>query len=125
MGERGESYREAVGATIRGLRLARGWSLRDLSQASGISVPYLSEIERGRKDPSGAVLAQLAEALDLPLGALLCEIGRAIDASYTPDGAMSARQELRAALEGLPEEDVAEVARFARYLRWCREQDSG
>ena len=55
----------------------------------------------------------------------LCEIGRAIDASYTPDGAMSARQELRAALEGLPEEDVAEVARFARYLRWRREQDSG
>lgn len=125
MGERGESYREAVGATIRGLRLARGWSLRDLSQASGISVPYLSEIERGRKDPSGAVLAQLAEALDLSLGALLCEIGRAIDASYTPDGAMSARQELRAALEGLPEEDVAEVARFARYLRWRRERDSG
>jgi len=125
MVERREPYRKAVGATVRGLRLARGWTLRDLSQASGISVPYLSEIERGRKDPSGAVLAQLAAAFDLALGALLCEIGRAVDASNAPGEAPSVRQELRSALEGLPDDDVAEVARFARYLQWRREHDGG
>lgn len=115
MAERSDAYRRAAGATIRALRHARGWSLRDLSQASGISVPYLSEIERGRKDPSGALIGQIAAAFGLSLGALLTEIGRAADAAPA-----DATQQLWAALGGLTEEELAEVARYARYLRWRR-----
>ncbi|MDI3341466.1 MAG: helix-turn-helix domain-containing protein [Sphaerobacter sp.] len=120
MAERSDAYRRAAGATIRALRHARGWSLRDLSQASGISVPYLSEIERGRKDPSGALIGQIAAAFGLSLGALLTEIGRAADAAPADATQQTARQQLWAALGGLTEEELAEVARYARYLRWRR-----
>lgn len=124
MSDSGDSYRDAVGTTVRGLRLSRGWSLRDLSHASGISIPYLSEIERGRKDPSGAILGQLAAAFDLSLGALLGEIGRAADGIPADDPAQAARQDLSSALQGLSDAEVAEVARFARYLAWRRESES-
>lgn len=58
-------WREAVGAQLRTERLRRGERIADVAERAGVSPQYLSEIERGRKDPSSEVLAALAGALGL------------------------------------------------------------
>ncbi len=60
-----------VGARIRALREARGLSLRDLTQRSGVSTPMLSQVERGETSPTLAVAERIAAGLDLPLSTLL------------------------------------------------------
>lgn len=58
-------WREAIGDTLRDLRTQRGERIADVAGRAGISPQYLSEVERGRKDPSSEMLAALAGALDL------------------------------------------------------------
>src|SRR3954468_5062801 len=52
-----------VGEFIRDLRHTARISLRELAERAGVSNPYLSQIERGLRKPSAAVLAQIAGAL--------------------------------------------------------------
>jgi transcriptional regulator with XRE-family HTH domain len=52
-----------LGSFIRDLRHNARISLRQLAQQTGVSNPYLSQIERGLRKPSAEVLAQLANAL--------------------------------------------------------------
>lgn len=59
--------REAIGAVLRRERLERGLTLRELSDAARVSLPYLSEIERGRKEPSSEILAAVAPVLALSI----------------------------------------------------------
>ena len=59
--------RHAIGAALRRIRLGRGLTLRDLSQQSRISIPYLSEIERGRKEPSSEILATICRVFGMTL----------------------------------------------------------
>jgi transcriptional regulator with XRE-family HTH domain len=68
--------RHALGAALRRLRLAQGRTLRDLAAASRVSVPYLSEIERGRKEPSSEIIATICRALGISLDELIIEIQR-------------------------------------------------
>src|SRR4051812_29246198 len=56
-------YYEAVGRAIRVLRTERGMERKELAEAAGLSYPYLSEIETGRKRPSSKALFVIAEAL--------------------------------------------------------------
>jgi transcriptional regulator with XRE-family HTH domain len=65
--------RHAVGAALRRLRLDRGLTLREVAAVARVSMPYLSEIERGRKEPSSEVLAGIAAALGLTIVDLLDE----------------------------------------------------
>jgi len=65
--------RYAVGSAIRRLRLAKGLTLREISQASAISLPYLSEIERGRKEPSSEILQTVCVVLGITLRQLMRE----------------------------------------------------
>lgn len=65
--------RHAIGAALRRIRLDDGRTLRDVALAASISMPYLSEIERGRKEPSSEVLAGICRALGLTLIDLLQE----------------------------------------------------
>ncbi|MER6406542.1 helix-turn-helix transcriptional regulator [Streptomyces viridosporus] len=64
-------WRDLVGDVLRGERLAQERTLKDVAEAARISVPYLSEVERGRKEASSEVLAAAARALGLGLGDLL------------------------------------------------------
>jgi predicted transcriptional regulator len=48
----GESNSAAVGAAMRTLRKTAGLTLDDVSQAAGISAPYLSNVENGNVRPS-------------------------------------------------------------------------
>ena len=60
-----------VGRRVRALREARGLSLRDLAQRSGVSAPMLSQVERGETSPTIAVAQRIAFGLDLSLSTLL------------------------------------------------------
>lgn len=70
--------REAIGGTIRRARTERGRTLRDVSREARVSLGYLSEIERGRKEPSSELLAAICSALGLPLPELLDEVADAL-----------------------------------------------
>ncbi|MFI9825027.1 helix-turn-helix domain-containing protein [Streptomyces sp. NPDC052013] len=64
-------WRDLVGDVLRRERLAQERTLKDVAEAARISMPYLSEVERGRKEASSEVLAAAAQALGLGLGDLL------------------------------------------------------
>jgi transcriptional regulator with XRE-family HTH domain len=60
-----------LGTRIRVLRRERNLTLERLSELSDLSVGIVSQIERGKGNPSFATLAQLAHGLDIPVGRLL------------------------------------------------------
>ncbi|MFE5869380.1 helix-turn-helix domain-containing protein [Streptomyces roseifaciens] len=64
-------WRNVVGDVLRRERLAQKRTLKDVADAGRISMPYLSEVERGRKEASSEVLAAAAKALGLSLAELL------------------------------------------------------
>jgi transcriptional regulator with XRE-family HTH domain len=66
--------REAIGGILRRARTDRHRTLREVSQQARVSLGYLSEVERGRKEASSELLAAICEALDFPLADLLVEV---------------------------------------------------
>ena len=58
------SLKHIFGLKIRDLRVEKGLSFQELSQKTGLSISYLSEIEKGKKYPKGDKIMQLAEALN-------------------------------------------------------------
>jgi transcriptional regulator with XRE-family HTH domain len=72
--------REAIGGSLRRVRTARRRTLREVSRRARVSLGYLSEVERGRKEPSSELLAAICEALDIALSDLLAEAAEAIAA---------------------------------------------
>ncbi len=65
--------REAIGDTLRRARTVRRRTLRDVSRRARVSLGYLSEVERGRKEASSELLAAICEALDISLPDLLTD----------------------------------------------------
>ncbi|TCJ33142.1 helix-turn-helix domain-containing protein [Parafrankia sp. Ea1.12] len=66
--------RRLIGGVLRRLRQAQGRTLRDVAEAAQVSMPYLSEVERGRKEASSEVLAAICRALNIRLVDLLAEV---------------------------------------------------
>lgn len=78
--------REAIGDRLRHARTNQRRTLREVSRTARVSLGYLSEVERGRKEASSELLAAICEALDLPLSELLHHVASDIGAvSQTPD----------------------------------------
>ena len=73
--------REAVGERLRRARTDQSRTLRDVSRAARVSLGYLSEVERGRKEASSELLASICGALDLPLPELLVTVAGDLDTS--------------------------------------------
>ncbi|WP_028564420.1 helix-turn-helix domain-containing protein [Salinispora tropica] len=65
--------RRVIGGVLRRLRVRQGRTLREVAAAAGVSMPYLSEVERGRKEASSEVLAAICRALGIRLSDLLGE----------------------------------------------------
>lgn len=59
-----DRLRQELGRQIRVARTERGWTLKDLSEASGVSVSQLSSIERAAHLPSLESMLAIAQALD-------------------------------------------------------------
>jgi len=60
-------WRDVLGRRLRALRLDQDRTLAEIAGRAGISPQYLSEIERGRKEPSSEMIAALAGALGTTL----------------------------------------------------------
>lgn len=60
-----------IGRAIRIIRFAKRLRLGGVAKAAGLSVPFLSLVETGKRHPSLDVLRRLAEALDVPPGVLI------------------------------------------------------
>src|ERR1700712_4623305 len=71
-----ELWRRALGAQLRRMRQTRGERLDDTAARAGISPQYLSEVERGRKDPSSEMIAAVVGALDSTLADVLGRVAR-------------------------------------------------
>jgi transcriptional regulator with XRE-family HTH domain len=67
-------WRQVLGSRLRALRAKRGETLAETADRAGISPQYLSEIERGRKEPSSEMIAALAGALDTTLADLTADV---------------------------------------------------
>jgi len=63
-------WREVLGRRLRALRLDQRETLSQTAGRAGISPQYLSEVERGRKEPSSEMIAALAGALGTTLTVL-------------------------------------------------------
>lgn len=60
-----------LGRNVRAHRLARGLSQEQLAFEAGMKRAYLSDLERGTRNPSVRALGRLAEALAVPAAELL------------------------------------------------------
>src|SRR5436189_6167217 len=80
----------SIGEYIREQREQAKISMRQLAQSSGISNPYLSQIERGLRKPSADILQQLAKALSISAETLYVRTGILDAASQPPSGVVEA-----------------------------------
>jgi transcriptional regulator with XRE-family HTH domain len=67
--------REVIGDVLRRARTLQGRTLREVSDSARVSLGYLSEVERGRKEPSSELLNAICDALEVPLSAVLTDAG--------------------------------------------------
>jgi transcriptional regulator with XRE-family HTH domain len=67
--------REVIGDVLRRARTSQGRTLREVSDSARVSLGYLSEVERGRKEPSSELLNAICDALQIPLSELLIDAG--------------------------------------------------
>ncbi|WIM88397.1 transcriptional regulator ClgR [Candidatus Mycobacterium wuenschmannii] len=65
--------REVLGDVLREARITQGRTLRQVSDTARVSLGYLSEVERGRKEASSELLSAICDALDVPLSQLLTD----------------------------------------------------
>ncbi|MGP9681205.1 helix-turn-helix domain-containing protein [Brachybacterium sp. AOP3-A1-3] len=63
--------RELMGAVLRDERRRQGRTLAQVAATAGISMQHLSDVERGRKDPSSELLAAITGALEVSVPQLL------------------------------------------------------
>jgi transcriptional regulator with XRE-family HTH domain len=66
--------RHLLGDALRRLRVRQGRTLREVSATARVSLGYLSEVERGRKEASSELLASICDALGAPLSQVLREV---------------------------------------------------
>ncbi len=72
--------RTLLGDVLRRARHGQRRTLADVARAARVSMPYLSELERGRKEASSEVLAAVCDALRVELSDVLAEVGRELAA---------------------------------------------
>ena len=71
-------WREAVGRELRHERHLQHRTLADVAQEAGVSMQYLSEVERGRKEPSSEILGAVTGALGMRLVDLTARLTRSL-----------------------------------------------
>ncbi|AEJ40969.1 transcriptional regulator, XRE family [Sulfobacillus acidophilus TPY] len=65
------SITQAVGHTLKAIRLARGLTLDQVARLTGVSKPLLSQLERGETNPTVITLWKIAQGLGVPFAQLL------------------------------------------------------
>lgn len=75
----GMSLRGAIGCVLRDLRTREHKTLREVSEKAGVSLGYLSEVERGQKEASSDLLVSIARALGLSAAQMLRAVADYLD----------------------------------------------
>ena len=92
---------QSLGEYLRDQRVSAQLSLRQLADQTGVSNPYLSQIERGLRRPSAEVLQQIAKALRISAEQLYVHAGilnpeegqvRSVELAILADPALTERQ---------------------------------
>ena len=102
--------RPQVGTQIRRRRRERGLTLSQVSEATGLNVGYLSQVENDKASPSLETLAALADALDVPIAWFLLDQSvapRVIRASERPKRRMPRGEGAMTQVDGGVARDVA------------------
>ena len=73
------SLREAIGHVLRDLRTRDHRTLREVSEKAGVSLGYLSEVERGQKEASSELLSSIAQSLGLSTAQMLRMVADYLD----------------------------------------------
>ncbi|WP_328471002.1 helix-turn-helix transcriptional regulator [Actinoplanes sp. NBC_00393] len=76
--------RTLLGEVLRRCRLEQERTLAEVARDASVSVQYLSEIERGRKEASSEIVAAVCDSLGIGLADLLAEVGRDLTAHRAP-----------------------------------------
>jgi transcriptional regulator with XRE-family HTH domain len=66
-----DSVDEKIGARIRIEREARGWSLTELAEKSGVSRAMINKVERGQSSPTAMLMARFSGAFGLSMSTLM------------------------------------------------------
>lgn len=106
------SLQNAVGARLRELREAKGWTLDKLAQRLGRSKQGISAIETGKVGPSLDVLVEIAAA-----------VGGQVDIRIRPAAEGSPMADLQEALDPMNVDDLRWIERIARMLPHARQRD--
>ncbi|MEQ4207452.1 helix-turn-helix transcriptional regulator [Actinopolymorpha sp. B17G11] len=80
--------RAAIGRALRDVRTEQERTLTEVADAAGMSMQYLSEIERGRKEASSEILEAVCAALNIRLADLVARTFRVltVEARAIPAG---------------------------------------
>ncbi|KFI47275.1 helix-turn-helix domain-containing protein [Bifidobacterium biavatii] len=73
------SLREAIGHVLRELRTRDRKTLREVSEKAGVSLGYLSEVERGQKEASSELLSSISESLGVSTAQMLRMVADYLD----------------------------------------------
>lgn len=73
--------RRLLGDVLRSRRQRSGRTLRQLAATARVSPGYLSEVERGQKEPSSELLAAICDALEVKLSDVLLELSTELAAA--------------------------------------------
>jgi transcriptional regulator with XRE-family HTH domain len=86
-------WRHVLGEVLREERLDQERILTEVAATAGVSPQYLSEIERGRKEPSSEILGSVADALGLELFDVVHRVGQRLGARLAEDRREAERRE--------------------------------
>jgi transcriptional regulator with XRE-family HTH domain len=90
--------RQALGEALRRVRTGQQRTLREVAARARVSLGYLSEIERGRKEASSELIASICDALEVPLSAVLSDVGRSLARHERPAASVRPQAQASAAL---------------------------
>lgn len=73
--------REQLGGVMRDIRTSKAMTLGDVTRGARISVAHLSELERGRTEPSSEIIRTLADFYNVSQADIYLEVGARMSAS--------------------------------------------
>ncbi len=113
--------KEKLGAQIRLLRQARDMSLRQVEAETGISNPYLSQLENGKiKNPSAQTLTKLANCYDIGVNDLMIAAGYVLECKSNKKQTSSLPKTALGKINDLTDEEVTDVLNYIEFLRQKR-----
>lgn len=107
----------SLGTHIRKLRKKRGLTIRELSDKADLSTDFISDIERGRKEPSVTTLSKLSDALGVKISYLLKPVEKKLYENATVEILSDEpTKEILAMLEGRSTYQLKTAARVLKSL---------